>query len=461
LPQHDSHSERPDPKPGNGDSATPPPQLPSSILRPAAGDERRAAPHRGIGPTLSIGAALVGVALAVGFFIVHHRRASDELALAEEASARGSAPAAVDVVPVVLAPAVTSLPLPGQTSGWYESTIYARVDGYLDKWFNDIGDHVHQGQVLATIDTPELDQQLIMAKHKLAVSESNVEVAKADADFAETTYVRWRDSPKGVVSEQEREEKQAEYNSSVARLNASKAQVDADQAEVDRLLALSAYKKVTAPFDGIVTGRHIGGGDLVTAGSTSNTNWLFRIAQSDKIRLFVNVPQRVAAAMLPDVVATATSSEYPGRKFTGAIARTSRSFDPESNTMLTEVDLDNPDGLLVPGLYMDVTFQLKGKGLLAVPASALLFRAGVTQVAVVDSDGTVRFHDVTIAVDQGDLVEIASGVNSGDRVALNISNQVADGDHVDAHAMDTPAPAPVPPSADSAAAALSAARGKS
>lgn len=458
MSQHESHPDGSDGKPGNGDSI-PPPQFPSAILRPAGADGGRAGPRLGVGPKLSIGAAVFAVALAIAFFIVHHRRATDEQSLADKTADHADALTAVDVVPVVVAPAATSLPLPGQTRGWLESTIYARVDGFLDQWNVDIGDHIKQGQVLATIDTPELDQQLIMARQKLAVSQSNVEVAQASSDFAKTTFERWRDSPKGVVSDQEREEKQAEFNTSTARLHAATAQVDADQADVDRLLAMAAYKKVTAPFDGVITGRRVDVGDLVTAGSTSNTTWLFSIAQSDKIRLFVNVPQRVAAAMLPDVVATATSNEYPGRKFTGTITRTGRSFDPASNTMLVEVDLANADALLVPGMYMDVAFQLNRKGLLEVPASALLFRAGVTQVAVVDSDGTVHFRDVTIAVDQGDQVEIGSGVNDGDRVALNISNQIADGDHVDAHELPEPAAPQTPPPSDTGTAASTAAPG--
>ena len=295
-----------------------------------------------------------------------------------------------------------------------------------------------------------------MAQHKLAVSHSNVEVAQASSDFAKTTFDRWRDSPKGVVSDQEREEKQAEYNTSVARLHAASAQVAADQADVDRLLALSDYKKVVAPFDGVITGRHVDIGDLVTAGSTANTAWLFSVAQIDKVRLFVNVPQRVAAAMQPDVKATATSNEFPGKEFSGTIARTSRSFDPAANTMLTEVDLENPAGLLVPGMYMDVSFHFDRKGLLEVPASALIFRPGMTQVAVVDADGVVHFQTVTIAVDDGNQVELASGITSGDRVALNMSNQVAEGDHVDAHEISSSGEqqAPTPPDNDSKPAAL-------
>jgi RND family efflux transporter MFP subunit len=281
-----------------------------------------------------------------------------------------------------------------------------------------------------------------------------VEVAAASSDFAKTTYDRWRTSPKGVVSDQERAEKQAEYDTSVARLHAAQAQADADQADVDRLLAMSAYKTVSAPFDGIITGRRIDIGDLVTAGSTSNTTWLYSIAQSDKIRLMVNVPQRIAAAMSPDVVAIATTNEYADQKFTGKIARTSRSFDPAANTMVIEVDLDNAGGLLVPGMFMDVSFQVKNRRLPQVPASALLFRPGVTQVAVIGDDNTVRFRTVTIAVDQGDQVEIGSGVKTGDRVAMNISNQVAEGDHVEVHDISAPTVPAAPPAANSGAAQL-------
>ena len=346
----------------------------------------------------------------------------------------------VDVVSVNYAPASESVGYPGETRGWYESTIYARVNGYVDKWFVDIGDRVHKGQVLATIETPDLDAQLQAAQHQLVVSQSQVEVVKAQADFAKSTYDRWRDSPKGVVSEQEREEKKAEFTSSVAQMRAAEAKVSADQADVDRLNAIEGYKQVTAPFDGVITSRHIDIGDLVTSGSTSSTTSLYTVAQISEIRIFVDVPQQAIAGMDVGVPAAATSDEFPGRKFEGKITRTSatRSIRPRG-LLHVEVDLENPDLVLMPGMYLQVHFEITHRGLLRVPASALMFRSGGPQVAVVADDGKINFRDVSIAIDNGDFVEIGSGVSANEKVALNLSDQIAEGDQVTATEIDAQA----------------------
>jgi RND family efflux transporter MFP subunit len=385
---------------------------------------------------LTVIAVLLSVALAIGFFIVQRHKADATAALDSQAvSQEGEAPA-VDVVSVNYAPATESIGYPGETRGWYESTIYARVNGYVDKWFVDIGDRVHKGQVLATIETPDLDAQLQAAQHQLVVSQSQVEVVKAQADFAKSTYDRWRDSPKGVVSEQEREEKKAEFTSSVAQMRAAEAKVSADQADVDRLNAIEGYKQVTAPFDGVITSRHIDIGDLVTSGSTSSTTSLYTVAQISEIRIFVDVPQRAIAGMDVGVPAVATSDEFPGRKFEGKITRTSHAIDPATRTLHVEVDLENPDLVLMPGMYLQEHFEITHRGLLRVPASALMFRSGGPQVAVVTDDDKINFRDVTIAIDNGDFVEIGSGISANEKVALNLSDQIAEGDKVAATDVD-------------------------
>jgi RND family efflux transporter MFP subunit len=382
------------------------------------------------GATISIVALLIAGGLCTGFFIVQHRRGRSRQELESQTATEDAALPIVDVAETKLAPRDESLSLPGETHGWYQTTIYARVNGYLGKWFSDIGDQVHKGQVLATIDTPDLDQQLIAAQQKLAVSQSQVKVEEANADFAKETYERWRDSPAGVVSEQEREEKQAEYTSGIARLNAAGAQVNADKAEVDRLQDLEEFKNVVAPFDGVITERRIDIGDLITAGSTTSTTPLYAIAQTTKMRVFIDVPQQVAGSLDMDATAVAVSNEFPGQKFEGKIARTSKSIDPTARTLRVEVDIPNAGLLLEPGMYVQVTLQLTHGQNVQVPASAMLFRAAGPQVAVVDSSGKIVFRDVQIAVDQGDFVELASGVVPGERVALNLSAQVNDGEHV-------------------------------
>jgi RND family efflux transporter MFP subunit len=384
----------------------------------------------GTGRRLQIFAGAFAVILAIAFFVVHHIRGNDQESLAASTAARAEQPTPVEVVKVDNAPATQVLTLPGGAKGWYTSTIYARVNGYLANWVADIGDRVKKDQVLATIDTPDLDAQLSASQAQLNAEEAEVKVKEAEARFAKSTYDRWRESPVGVVSKQETEAKMANYDTSTAQLNAARAKVKLDQANVDRLTFLTKFKQVTAPFDGVITQRQVDIGDLVTAGSTANTSPLYGITQSDKIRVFVDVPQSASAQIADGTVAQVAASELPGRSFDGKVARTSRSIDLHARTLRVEVDLDNSDLALLPGMYVQVTFHLKPTTFVQVPASALLFRASGPQVAVVDNNDTVTFKDVSIARDDGSAVLLASGVSKGDRVALNISNQIGNGDKV-------------------------------
>jgi RND family efflux transporter MFP subunit len=335
------------------------------------------------------------------------------------------------VVVVHNASAASTLTLPGETAAWYESTIYARVNGYVAKWYVDIGDHVTSGQLLASIETPELDAELVAARAKLRVAQAQVKVKQADAAFATSTYARWRDSPKGVVSEQEREDKKAGNASAAAELEAARAQVNLDRADVDRLSAFEQFKRVTAPYDGQIIERRIDIGNLVTAGSSSNTTLLYRMSQDNPIRVFVDVPQSAAADLMKvGVPAQIAAGDSSGRSIAGTIARTSDAVDPKARTFRAEVDIPNTDSRLVPGLYVQVSFQLPNSGMSQVPAAALVFSAGGPKVAVVANDDTVRFRDVTIGRDDGDKVELRSGVSDGERLVLNISNQIADGEKV-------------------------------
>lgn len=382
------------------------------------------------GTRLRIAAGIVAVVLLVAFFVVHHQRDAAEDELASATVARGAAPPPVDVITVASAPAMQTLSLPGETAAWYESTIYARINGYVANWMVDIGDSVKKGQIMASIDTPDLDDELIAAKAKLRAADAQVKVREADAEFAKTTYDRWRDSPKGVVSEQEREAKKAGYNSAAAQLNAAVAEVHLDQAQVDRLIALTQFKQVVAPFDGVVTERKIDIGNLVTAGSTANTTPLYRVTQDDPMRVYVDVPQNASGAMKAGVPARVSASAYADKVFDGKVARTAQALDPRARTMRVEVDIPNSQHLLVPGMYVEVTFELKTPALAQIPAGALIFRSSGPHVAVVGADGIVSFRPVTIARDNGGTVALGSGVMAGEKVALNISSQIADGEKV-------------------------------
>ena len=359
----------------------------------------------------------LAAALLAGFIVVHVLRASAERRLERETVDAASAPPVVDVTTVGNAPDSMALNLPGQTAAWYESTIFARVDGYVGNWTADIGDHVSKGQVLATLDTPDLDAQLAAARAK-------VKAAQALVEFSKSTYERWKDSPNGVVSEQERESKKADFDN-------AEAQLGLDQADVDRYLALTQFKEVTAPYSGVIVERHIDIGNLVTAGSTASTTALYRIVKDDTIRVFVDVPQSAAQHMKAGMEAHVTASNLPGRTFSGRVTRTADAISEQTRTLRVEVDIPNPSHALVSGMYVDVAFDVPNTGLIQVPASALVFRSSGPQIAVV-KDGKIDFRDVRIARDNGSSVEISSGLVAGEKVALNIGSRGTQGETVSA-----------------------------
>src|SRR5580698_9822708 len=382
----------------------------------------------GTGRTLKIGAGIAAGILVFCFCVVMLIRLVEAHSLRKGAEAAYSAAPPVDVITAQPVSVGQDLVLPGQTAAWYETTIYARVSGYVAKWLVDIGDHVKKGEVLAIIETPELDAELSAARAQLKASEAQVSARQAEAEFSKTTNERWRDSPKGVVSEQERDAKKSDYESAEARLYAANAQVNLDKSKVDQYGALAEFKQVRAPFDGTITERRIDIGNLVTAGSGSTTTPLYRMAQTDPLRIFVDVPQSASGELMSaGVPAEIRATGAVGGVFSGKIVRSAESINAQARTMRVEVDMPNADHLLVPGMYVNIAFQLPARGLVEVPAAALIFRASGTQVAEVDAGGKVQFKTVAIARDNGSLVELASGVQAGDRLVLNISSQIADG----------------------------------
>jgi RND family efflux transporter MFP subunit len=387
---------------------------------------------------------IVAVVLGVAFLLVSIDRFVKARGVARATQQATSAAPLVDVITAKAVGAKQQLVLPGYTAAWHASTIFARVDGFVGKWFVDIGDRVHAGQVLALIETPDLDAELAAARAQLKAGQATVLVRKAETEFARTTYVRWRDSPKGVVSDQEREEKKAAYDSAVARQRSAEADAALAQAQVDKYQAMAQFKKVTAPYDGVITVRDIDIGNLVTAGSTAATTPLYVMTQNDPIRIFVDAPQSAADDLLDSraPVQVQTSGGVM-REFSGQVTRTSQALNPQARTLRVEVDVPNSKGEFVPGMYVKVGFDLPPRGLVQVPAAALMFRASGPQVAVVDPSGRISFRSVTIGRDDGSMVELSSGVSPGDRVALNVSSQIADGELVRSQPAGSAAAAPV------------------
>jgi len=379
------------------------------------------------------------IVLAVLFLAVCADRFRKARSIARETAAAAAAPPVVDVVPARAVGTVQQLVLPGQAAAWHTTTIYARVNGYVATWYVDIGDRVKAGQLLALIETPELDAQLAAARAQLESAQAQVQVRRAETELSSTTYERWRDSPQGVVSEQEREEKRADYHSAEARLKAAEAEVALDRARVNQYAALTQFKHVTAPYDGVITNRDIDIGNLVTAGSSANNTPLFVMTQNDPMRIFIDVPQSAAADLMDGKThVSVESNDGVARAAAGTVSRTSQAINQQARTLRAEVDIANASGQFVPGLYVKVTFALAPRGLVQVPAAALLFRASGPQVALVDAAGRLTFRDVTIARDDGSVVELASGVAPGDQLALNVSSQIAEGERVSVHALEGP-----------------------
>ena len=381
---------------------------------------------------VKIGALVLGVA----FVLVSIDRYVKARSVARATLEAAAAPPLVEVIVAQPVGSVQRLVLPGFTAAWHASTIYARVDGYVGNWFVDIGDRVHHDQLLALIETPDLDAELAAARAQLQADRAQVLVRQAETAFALTTYERWRDSPKGVVAEQEREEKKAGYDSAAARQKSAEADVALASARVNKFEALTRFKRVTAPYDGVITVRDIDIGNLVTAGSSSTTTPLYFMSQNDPIRVFIDAPQSAASDLMSSrTPVRIESSAGVAREYSGRVSRTSEALNPQARTLRVEVDIANPKDEFVPGMYVKVGFALPPRGVVQVPAAALVFRAAGPQVACVAPSGRISFRNVTIGRDDGSVVELSSGVAPGDRIALNVSSQINDGDLV--HAQPT------------------------
>jgi len=362
---------------------------------------------------LSLLLALVA-AVALGFFIysgIHSRvEAKAELHLTTEAAAVED----VSVTHPKTAAPVDEVVLPGATQPFVNSPIYARTNGYLVKWFYDIGAKVKQGDLLAIIDTPELDKQLEQAQADLASAKSNLALST-------TTAERWQ----GLVKT--RSVSQQSADQAVDNLGAMQASVNSYAANVRRLEDMVSFEKVYAPFDGVITVRNTDTGWLINAGAGSPTAELFQLAQTSTLRIFVAVPEVYSRAARTGATATLTLDEYPGETFSGRITRTSESIDMASRTLNTEIDVDNPAGKLLPGAYVHVHLKLPTRTRsVTVPSNTLLFRSEGLRVGVVRK-GHAELIPITIGVDYGDSVQVISGLAPLDQVIVNPSDSLIGG----------------------------------
>ena len=371
-------------------------------------------PQRSHRRWLGLAVALIVVAALLVSGILSRVRARTKL----KAEMAQVALTAVSVVsPKQSAPAEEII-LPGNVQPFITSPIYARTNGYLKKWYFDIGAHVKQGQLLAVIETPEVDQQLQQAR-------SNLLTAQANLELATITRTRYEGLLKThAVSQQD-------VDNAVGTYNANKAIVDADQAAVDQYAALVSFEKIYAPFDGVITARNTDIGDLINSGSNANVKTdLFHIAQPGTLRVYVNVPEEYSRGIKVGMTAALSLSEFPGRTFQGKLVRTADSINMTTRTLLIEIDVANPTSTLLTGSYAEVHLKAATPhSTFIIPVNTLIFRSEGLRVGIV-KDGKVALTAVTPGHDFGDQIEIVSGIKSDDQVIINPPDSIFSGQQV-------------------------------
>jgi multidrug efflux pump subunit AcrA (membrane-fusion protein) len=421
-----------------------------------------------------IGVSLVVLLLIflVGFIPRHSQNKKNEKA----AQARQSTAPEIEVVQVKRSQSPGELTVPGTTSPITQAYIYARANGYLKARYVDIGDRVHKGQLLAVIDSPDLDQQVDQARAQVSQAEAQLVQQQSQLDLAHVTWDRYRVlAAKGVFARQDADLQETNYKSAIANVGAAQRNVDAYQANLRRALALQVYERVTAPFTGVITARNVDVGALINTGGaglgistsdaggsaqTATTNnggtsgspstaaspstaqsqggLLFAMAQLNRLRILVSVPEGYANGVRQGQQAQVRVQEFAGKIFSGIVSRTSSSIDQNTRTLLTEIDVMNKEEQLIPGMYAVVNFtQIPGEPPLVVPGDAIAVRQDKTMVAVV-KDNKVHFQTVEIGRDYGPAVEIVGGLNENDMIATTITDDIRDGATVQAKVITMP-----------------------
>ncbi|MGA3102872.1 MAG: efflux RND transporter periplasmic adaptor subunit [Terriglobales bacterium] len=364
--------------------------------------------------SILMGAALLILITAGVVTFINRKGETDALAKETEVIAVPT----VGVTHAQSEPGNDELILPGNLQAFEESPIFARTNGYLLRWYKDIGSKIEKGELLAAIDTPEVDQELSQARATRDQVKSALGLAKISAD-------RWANLRKSdSVSQQEADQQASGYTQAQANLEAA-------DANVRRLEQLESFKNVYAPFSGVLTRRNVDPGALINSGAQATGKELFDIARVDPLRVYVSVPQAYAPSMKVGVKAVVTLQEFPGQKFLGTVVRTADAIDPATRTLNTEVDVPNKDGKLLPGSFGQVHFAT-GTAVprITIPANAMLFRAQGAQVAVVDKDSKVRLHAIAIGRDFGATLEVLGGVDVSDQIVVNPSDSLEEGEAV-------------------------------
>jgi RND family efflux transporter MFP subunit len=356
------------------------------------------------------------VVLAVLFFGIRSRLNAE--ATLRTVTAQMAVPSVSVVEPKPAAPAQEII-LPGNIQPFISSPVYARTDGYLKKWYFDIGAHVKAGQLLATIQSPEIDEQLSQARSTLATAQANLNLAEITKTRYEAMF------QKHAVAQQDRDNAEGTYS-------ANKAMVDADMANVRHYEALVSFEKVYAPFDGVITARNTDIGDLINSGSSATAKTdLFHIAQTGTVRVYVNVPEEYSRGIKPGATeADIVLAEFPGQKFPGKVVRTAEAINGTTRTLLTEIDLPNPGNTLLAGSYAEVHLHVpSANSTFLIPVSTLIFRSEHLQAGVV-RNGKVELADLTPGHDFGSEIEVVAGLRAGDQVVMNPPDSLVSGQQV-------------------------------
>lgn len=414
---------------------------------------------------------LILIVFFAGFLPRHARNKRTE----EQARQQQQAIPVIEAVRVERAPAGAPLVVPGTTTPLTEAFIYARSSGYLKRRLVDIGDHVHRGQLLAIIDSPDLDQQVDQAREQLRQAESQKTQQDAQLALARVTVERYRVLvAKGVFSRQDGDQQETNYNAQIANVAAAQRNVDAFRANLGRVISLQSYERVTSPFEGIITQRNVDLGSLISAGgagssgsapagqatpgptsggaaNTAGTSGnapsastpatgggqggpLFAVAQVDRLRILVSVPEGYAGSIHPRQAATLRFQEFPSAQFSGLVTRTASSIDQNTRTLLTEVQVDNRKGQLLNGMYTVVTFgpSETGPGPLTISGDAVAVRNGKNVVALINND-TVHIQPIDVGRDFGPVLEVLGGLKAGDIIASSVTDDIQDGAKIKSH----------------------------
>jgi membrane fusion protein (multidrug efflux system) len=356
--------------------------------------------------------AVIAIGVAVYFFVISPRVQNNQ---ALNAAAAAAGKRAVTVVEPTQTSSAPELELPGNIRANQQTSIYARVDGYIARWYVDIGAHVEQGQVLADIDAPQIDANLRMA-------EAQLELAEANLKLAQTNSVRSQQLFQNHVNSQQ------ELDTVLATEQDKNATRDSAAASLKSAQDMKAFEQIRAPFAGTITARYIDVGSLVTSGSVTTVHTLFDLAQSDPVRVLVHVPQADISTVAPGAPATITVDEYPNETFAGKVARDAGAFDPSSRTLLLEIDALNPDGRLFAGMYAHARFSLPSPtAALLIPDNAILIDAKGSRIVVVDSSNKIHIKSVKLGRDFGTKTEILSGLDAQDRVVQNPADDLHEG----------------------------------